>query len=252
MPDFQSYILCMAPRSGSTLMCQLLADCGVAGAPGTFFHNASVVAWGEKQGVTVPEGATEAEKVGAALEAILPVGRGATEVLGMRLQMHSFNYFLSDLRVLHPGLPDDLARVERVFGPTLFIHLTREDKVAQAVSYVRASQTGLWHVAPDGREIERLSPPAEPRFDAEAIGAWRETFEAYDRRWRDWFAAEGIVPLEVGYDDLAGDPKGELRRVLEALGVDVTLADGVEIGAKKLADGMSEDWAARFRAGKTL
>ncbi len=115
------------------------------------------------------------------------------------------------------------------------------------MSYVRASQTGLWHMAPDGREIERLAPPGEPRFDGEAIGAWKEIFEGYDRRWRAWFAAEGIGALALSYDDLSRDPTAALRRVLVALEVDAGRADGVEIGVKKLADGMSEAWEARFR-----
>ena len=34
---------------------------------------------------------------------------------------------------------------------------SRENKLAQAVSLIKAEQTGLWHIAPDGTELERVA-----------------------------------------------------------------------------------------------
>ncbi len=237
--QYQSYIICTSPRSGSTLLCQLLTSSGVAGVPKTPFHNASVAG---------AEGNAGRERVAEALSKAIDQGRGRSDIFGMRLQMHSFRYFLDDLALLHPDLPGDRARLDKVFGPTLCLHLTRRDKLAQAVSYVRASQTGLWHQAPDGSEIERLSEPAEPVFDPAAIRDQIDTFEAYDKAWHDWFHREGIDPFRVNYEDLARDPIATLRRILDALSLDKARADAVEIGVAKLADATSEAWKTRFRA----
>lgn len=244
MAEFQSYIICTSPRSGSTLLCQLLRSSGVAGDPISPFNNASVLEWGRENGVVAPD----ADVMRAALEAAMRKARGQTDVAGMRLQMHSFRYFIEDLRALRPDAPSDCARAEMAFGRILWIFLTRSDKVAQAVSYVKAEQSGLWHATPDGREIERLSPPAEPAYDHDRIGRQVETFRGYERAWRDWFRAEGIAPVEISYDALSRDPVGTLRTMLVALGADESRADGVEIGVGKLADAVSADWIARYRA----
>lgn len=211
----------------------------MAGFPQTPFHNASV---------TGEQVASDPARVRKSLEKALAKGRGEADIFGMRLQMHSFPHFIEDLGLLHPELPTDRQRIQAVFGAVLCIHLTRTDKLAQAVSYVRATQTGLWHRAPDGSEIERLSPPAEPYFDADAIRTELETFEAYDNSWRDWFARESLRPVTLTYEALAQDPISTVRSLLSEMHLDETAADSVGVTTAKLADATSEDWMKRYRA----
>ena len=40
MADFEAYVICTSPRSGSTLLCKLLVATGVAGLPASHFHEA--------------------------------------------------------------------------------------------------------------------------------------------------------------------------------------------------------------------
>ena len=163
----------------------------------------------------------------------------------------SFDFFTQKLAVLHSGLSSDAERFQAAFGRTLFLHLTRRDKVEQSVSYVKARQTGLWHAAPDGTELERLSPPQEPAYDAGEIRARFEEVTAYDRDWERWFATEKIDPLRVTYESLSTDPTGTLRRILDRLGLDREAAADVQPGVAKLADGTSRDWVARFAPSST-
>jgi len=248
MSRYDAYIICTSPRSGSTLLTQLLRASGVAGYPRTPFHKGSVIDWARMKGIDVGPGVAPGARTRAAIAAARTAGKGETAVFGTRLQRHSFAPFVADMATAYPEGATDLARIEAAFGKTLFIHLTRPDKLAQAVSVVRATQTGLWHMAPDGREIERLAPPADPVFDAEAIRTEKDTFDAYDRDWRAWFRSEGISPLKVTYDALSDDPIGTLRHILKALGADATQADSVEVGVKKLADTLSAEWIARYQA----
>lgn len=249
---YDAYIICTSPRSGSTLLTQLLRSSGVAGYPRTPFHKSSVLEWAKMKEIDLGPSTVERDRVRAALRAARAVGRDAQGLFGTRLQRHSFRYFIDDLNAAYPDCRSDVERIEAAFGKTLFVHLTRADKLAQAVSVVRATQTGLWHMAPDGREIERLSPAADPVFDAKAIREELRQFEAYDRDWRAWFAEQGIAPLEIQYDALSADPIGVLRSVLKALNVDPSKADGVDIGVKKLADDLSADWMARYQAEEGL
>ena len=105
-----------------------------------------------------------------------------TGIFGLRLQRHSFDFFIKQLLLLYPAHSNCVERFQAAFGQTLFVHLTRRDKVAQAVSYVKARQTGLWHAAPDGTELERLSPPQKPAYDAGEIRAWVEENDSPRRR----------------------------------------------------------------------
>ena len=248
MAGFDAYIICTSPRSGSTLLCRLLAATGIAGNPDSYFHRTSLAAWCEDLELTPDAALSEQEVLGAVFNAAIAEGSLDTGMFGVRLQRHSFDFFARQLEARHPGLPDDAARLEAAFGRTTFVHLTRRDKVAQAVSYVKASQSGLWHMAPDGTELERLSPPREPRYDVEALRTQYAEMTEADRAWERWFDQQEIRPLRLTYEDLAADPAAVLRKVLGHLGLNADAAAGARPPVARLADATSRDWVERFRA----
>ena len=241
-------MICFGPRSGSTLLCGLLAATGVAGRPGSHFHGASLDRWRAAHGLSGRSFTCRRDALRAVFDAARAAGTGNAGLFGLRMQGEGFGFFRSQLAILHPGKLSDAARIEAEFGRTLFIHLVRPDKLDQAISYVRADQTGLWHRNADGTELERLAPPAEPHFDPDAIARRVIDLSARDAAWAEWFAAEGVEPLRVGYEDLSADPRGTLERVLAALGLDPAAARAVEPPTAKLADAMSKDWRRRFEA----
>ena len=247
---YDSYVICTSPRSGSTLLCKLLAATGVAGNPKSYFHEPSIADWLEYAGAGPCDLADERYALETVFKAVLAKGSLDTGMFGLRLQRHSFNFFIRKLAVRCPGFSCDVERLQAAFGRTAFIHLTRRDKVEQAVSFVKAMQTGLWHRAPDGTELERLAPPQEPVFDPAEIGKHVEVFTAYDRQWESWFAEERIEPIRMTYEALSSDPAGTLRRLLEDLGLDGKAASGIAPGVAKLADSTNQDWVARFRSEK--
>lgn len=244
MPD--GYVICGTPRTGSTLLCGLLADTGMAGAPDSFFWAPTLSDWAQEWGLP----ATRALDEAAFLEAAIRAGRGGTPVFGLRLMQESLTGLRALLRRVlpEPGEAGDAALMRRAFGELLFLHLSRADRVAQAVSLVKAEQTGLWHRGPDGREIERLAPPAPPRYDFTRLRRQVAALEAGDAAWEDWFRAQGITPLRLDYDALSADPAATLERVLAGLGL--RLPDGAQVrpGVARLADALSAEWIARYHA----
>ncbi|MEO1200576.1 MAG: Stf0 family sulfotransferase [Pseudomonadota bacterium] len=248
MADFQSYILCTSPRSGSTLLCKLLQETGVAGVPDSHFHEPSVSDWLDDYGVSDQPFVTERDALSAVFDAAMTRGTGKTGIFGLRLQRRSFEFFMQKLNVLHPGLASDRARIETTFGRTLFVYLTRRDKLDQAISFVKATQTGLWHQAPDGTELERLSVPQEPVYDADEIARQIDLAIRLEAEWQAWFAGEAIDPLRITYDDLSADPYVAVGRILDRLGVDQVVANDRTLPVAKLADATNSAWAARFRA----
>lgn len=240
MTEPRAYILCTSPRSGSTLLCKMLTATGVAGKPKSYFHGPNHDEWRSDLGL---DGSADLARIFVEAQ---HRGRAGTDLFGLRLQRHSFSAFTKALAVLHPDQADALARIEARFGPTRFIHLTRRDKVAQAVSFEIARQSGLWHRAPDGREIERLAPPAEPQFDETALRARIDEFRQFDAAWQDWFASHALQPMTLTYEDLAAAPHKGLARVLQFLDLDPTRAATVSLPVARLADARNADWCARL------
>ena len=249
MEKYDSYVVCTSPRSGSTLLCKLLAATGVSGNPASYFFDPSVEDWLADLDIKVDAGKTEREVLKVVLREVVKKGRSGTGMFGLRQQAHGLAFLSKKLADLYPREATDAVRFQRAFGTTLYIHLTRDDKIAQAVSFVKARQTGLWHMAPDGSELERSAPHRELSYDVKALQGCVETMMAYDYSWYEWFLRAGIKPLRIRYDDLANDPVGILRDVLGRLGLDQAAAKGSVPGVKKLADTTSVQWAAQFRAG---
>jgi len=248
VPGTSAYVICTAPRSGSTLLCMLLAATGVAGDPKSYFHVASVDRWAESLGIEPDPSLSERARLAKVFAGARVAGRSGTAVFGLRLQAHSLTFFRDQLALLYPDAPDDRARLRSAFGPTRFLSLHRTNKIDQAVSHLMAKQTGVWHVAADGREIERLAPPTEPVYDAAAIRRGIAQLEAWDSLWESWFAREGITPLRIDYDALADDPRKTVQGVLEDLGRDPSTASGLAVPTLKLADATNREWARRFRS----
>ncbi|MEL6677364.1 MAG: Stf0 family sulfotransferase [Pseudomonadota bacterium] len=235
------YMICTSPRSGGTLLCTLLRATGVAGWPESHFHGPALGRWARSFGL--PEDAPLADIVSAALTR----GRAGGPVFGMRQQWPSVPLLLEALASCRAE-GTDRARLEGAVGPLRYIHLSRPDKLAQALSLIRAEQTGLWHRNADGSVYEQKEACRADGYDADAITRQITAFEAYDANWRMWFEKEGITPLTLTYDALADDPSGTLAKVLAWIGLDPAHADGVAAPTRKLADDLSTRMAARYVA----
>jgi LPS sulfotransferase NodH len=242
----RAYILCGTPRTGSTLLCGLLTDHGL-GAPHSFYRRQNITEWAEDWGLPSRDTMGETAFQRAYLAAAIAEGKGGTPIFGFRLMKENLSELSAILDTLYPGLPSDRARLEHAFGPVLYLHVSRDDKLAQAISLVRARQSGLWHRAPDGTEIERLAPPQTPAYDFDHLSATLAELEAHDADWHRWFDAEGIDPLSLTYETLVENPAAALARICDALGQPAPDPATVIPATARLSDAVNESWAARFR-----
>ena len=142
------------------------------------------------------------------------------------------------------GLPDPTgaglrAAIDDVVGERpLLVYVSRPDKVHQAVSFWRAVQTQIWRT-PTTRKTDDIAV-----YHAGGIGHLLTILLEQDRGWRDWFAAEGITPLEVDYRDLASDSTAVVGKVLLELGLDPDAAPPPVI--ERQADIRSNAWVERY------
>jgi LPS sulfotransferase NodH len=243
---FDGYIICGTPRTGSTLLCSLLASTKAAGNPDSFYGRKFMPDWAAEWRLPARDTMSEKDFSTAYLNGAIAAGKGGTGIFGLRLMRENLDELSEILDQIFPDLPSDRARLEKAFGRMLYIHLSREDKLAQAISLIKAEQTGLWHVAPDGTEIERLAPPEEPHYDFARINREVLELERYDTAWNSWFAAQGIEPLCIGYESLSANPALALAGICEALGIEAPNAGDVSPGVAKLADETSLEWMRRY------
>lgn len=234
------------------MLCKLLAATSVAGNPGSLFHKPCIDAWLGYYGLENAKYAAPEGQLNAIFAAAIVRGKGDTDVFGLRMQRGSFEFFMTQLRRLHPGKATDLERLEAAFGPLVFIHLSRVDRLDQAISRLRAEQTGLWHLNADGSDLERDVPSREEGYDPAAIRAYLSEIKKSEEAWNDWFDRQSIKPLRVTYETLSQDPQAILASVLTALGTDPSIAKTVQPQTTKLADETNRDWHARFEAEAAL
>jgi LPS sulfotransferase NodH len=246
-----SYFICTTPRSGSTLLCKLLAATGKAGNPDSFYHrDAFMREWAAEWGLPDPETLSRGAFERAYLDAARRAGEAGTGIFGMRLQQDYLSALSDTLDRIYPGLHSDTHRFERAFGPIVYLHLSRADKVAQAVSLVKAEQSGLWHLNADGSDYERLGPPREPAYDFQAIRREVVDLERADLAWVAWFDRHRISPLRISYETLAEHPAETLTEICKALGIEAPEAATIKPRLAKLSDAMNLDWVRRYQADR--
>ena len=246
MTNFGSYIICATPRSGSTLLCDLLNASRIAGRPDSFFRYESFPWWADYLNVSTEHWDAQGKFDSAYLSAVKDWGSNGTPVFGMRLMWESVTDLSKRLEWFYPDLPEDSARFAAAFGNPLYLHLSRADKISQAISRYRAEQSGLWHRYSDGSERERLKPGQEPAYDAHAMSKIVASLEEQDSLWASWFQQQGIHPIPVEYEKLASNPQNVLSSVLSELGLDCTIAASVNPKSAKMADSESQAWADRL------
>lgn len=182
------------------------------------------------------------------LDAARRAGSDAFGTFGLRIMWREVTDVTARLATLFPGVSAGVGSFEAAFGPLRVVHLTRTDKATQAVSRVRAERSGLWHLNADGTERERLPSAGPLAYDPQALRYFADRAAAQDAAWRAWFDAQKIEPLTVTYKDLAASPVREAGRILAHIGADPDNASSVHPATASLADTLSADWLARYKA----
>jgi trehalose 2-sulfotransferase len=260
-----SYLVCATPRSGSTLLCDLLDQTGIAGHPEEYFEalrhsglprrpheyfdperHANIVerlAFREMpDGAATPSDLWRPETYGRYLAWAIDAGTTSNGVFGAKLMWGYLGDFATLLRGIDSmaGLPvPDL--LGRAFPNLHYVRITREDKVRQAVSLWRAVQTQAWQRERGGGGAQAR----EPVFSFRAINYLVRQLTAHDASWDAYFLGLGHEPLKLTYEELAEAHEPVIRRVLEHLGLPAPAELGFDRPRLTIqADQLSESWVA--------
>lgn len=228
------------------MLCYMLAATGRMGAPNSFFRQEDLRDWAKDWNIPLSGLPGAPEPSSDFLQGALAAGRGDTPVFGMRLMYESLPALLDYLCALSPANGPDKTLLETAFGPLVFIHLHREDTIAQAISLLRAEQSGLWHKAADGTDIERLEPTQAQGYDFDRLQDHVERLTSQKAGWQRWFQDQGLSPILVTYTELTDHPAQILRRICKAARVAAPQSSCIKPVTAKLRDSTSDAWRARY------
>jgi len=252
----QCYFLCATPRTGSNLLCEALWVTGVAGHPIEHF-----LSFGK---VVSPSHSVER------LAAAYIEGSSENGVFGTKVMAEYFSTIIDHLR----AIGGEATPVEQLLGnffPNLrYIHISRKDKIRQAISLEKAIQTNQW-VCDKGNfsemvirgapttvgvwyrdflsqlEQQRGAEKAPLRYDFDRLLAHYEGIIQGEKIWTDYFHAAGVTPFEIVYEDLAANKSQVVKALLDYLDLPVTDPNVFELeGLQRQHDAINNEWAECF------
>lgn len=243
MGQINSYLICATPRTGSTLLCSLLKSTAVAGYPESYFREPDELSWADRWEIPrSPDGVID---FAGYLRATRDAGSTDNKVFAARIMWGGMDYVVDKLGVLHPELAGaDLDLLHRAFGDTRFVYLQRENVLAQAVSWFRAEQTGVWH---ETGQSKSDSGEQAAQFDFDGINELVHVIGEHNKAWRRWFTTIGIQPYPVRYEDLDSDPIGTTLDILDFLNLDLPSNRTINARNIRLADELSAQWMDQYR-----
>ena len=208
--DRKKIFLCMTPRSGSSYLSSVLR----ANKLGQFNEHFRVVQGSLETAIENDKLKTFEDWVHTRIKK-----RSAHGHFGVKLDWLQF------IPVYYLGAYD------YYFRDASFIYLTRGDILMQAISRYISSTTGYFHSTNVEKE-ETLKE--EVPFDFDAI--WKHVVHLAEmqKAWELFFAAEGISPLRITYEDIDEDACAVVRRIIAYAGLEEPKKLELETDFKKV------------------
>jgi trehalose 2-sulfotransferase len=247
----QSYIICCTPRSGSHLLAGGLDSSGIAGHPNERFPRlSSTSSHSPSQADRLvtqppPESSYDHELDSEYVRSVIKQGMTQNGVFGITIHWFQLN---DAVRRIHSYLGtfdvNPFDTLSSVFPNLSYIWLRRRDKIAQAVSWYKAIQTGQYVALADEPEQVLTN---EIVFDFKAIKTYWSALRSFDNGWNYFFSSNRVDHFTVDYEDLTANYAPTVRAVLRYLKLNDAM---ISIGAplhRKQSNQQSREWTEKFR-----
>lgn len=214
-------MIAMTPRTGSTHLCASLGMAANIGCPAELFNPRGVVQLEKKR-----------RNVWSFSQYIKSVSEDQGEYAAFKISWLDFKPFIGIYRNIFPNIK--------------IIYLNRLDVVAQAVSLVIASNSGRWHE--NMTEINKPisnSDQMKRNFDLMHICNTIAYLEYEKKNWELFFFSEFINPARINDELFSDDVNTALRFIRKHLELSFVREIDLNIGFKKLADKVNDDWIAK-------
>lgn len=222
VPLQKSYIIASSARSGSNFLSWQLWNSGVLGAPCEYLN--------PNFEMHMMMNRLKASSPADYLAKLLVCRTSSNGIFGLKAHFHNFEAFLKD----YPAFLERLA-------PVSFIYISREDKVAQAVSMAKAYQTAAWTSTMKGNQ-------GASRYDRALIAKCLKEIEQQETNWLTWFEAQHVEPFKVTYEELSADTASVVADIVAFLDAQDDKPEEIIVPAgEKQGDQTNVEWIERFK-----
>lgn len=122
------------------------------------------------------------------------------------------------------------------------IHIERADRLAQAISWEIALQTGSW--------ISQHPQAAAPAYRRAGIDAALDSLADANRELALFFGRNGIVPQHVFYEDLDAHPAEAVARLLTGMGLPPIRVQPERVPLRRQANTTNAAWRHKYLGGE--
>jgi LPS sulfotransferase NodH len=222
------YLICTTMRTGGNLLCQYLTDTKLVGNPLDYSSPWYCFQFGILESGCRPITKDYVNRM---------IGNYSTAgVFGMKLPCLSAEEEIKS-DTLKDLFPDN----------TLYIFLSRENKLQQAISTSVAHQTQRY--LSNQRPLWSDDPSRKAQYSKEKLDEYIAEFSTQDAEWSAYFKRNQVDPLCLTYEELIANPKKVVKSVLKYVGVAIPARFELPPARlEKMADEKSIEWEARYRA----
>jgi LPS sulfotransferase NodH len=228
----RTYLLASVPRAGSTFFSHALWRTGCLGAPLEYLNFEPGGPYGF---------AANAPQVQQQLwRSVLRRRCSPNGVFGLKVFPIQFEQLNHDNP---PLLQEVLSVMLPRGGERRIVYLRRRDRVAQTVSYARASMSGVW------RKEQEDEDAAPIGYSQEALQAAERGIAFQENIWARMFDDLRIEPLELWHEDVLADPAAAAKQVANHVGIEIDPAAAIEVpDVVKQSEGDAAEWIERYSA----
>ncbi len=218
-------VIATTARTGSYFLSDLMKNTGRLGLPKEFF-NPHI----DKDHLTAGMSKPAPLDADSVTERCALVDANGTTPNGVA----AFKVFPSHFQWLLNGIG-----LSAWFPNIRWLHLAREDKVGQAISWAIARQTRTWWG-------KRESSAPAPIYSAVEIETMLLQILADEADWSAYFLRNQIVPHRISYETLEREPAATVAAIAAFLGVQLDQPADTRTTRVKQRAALEEEWRARF------
>lgn len=226
----RTYLLASVPRAGSTHFSHLLWGTGCLGAPLEYLNFLAAGPYGFA--------ANSAELQQELWRSVMRRRCSPNGVFGLK----AFPVQLGELQQANASLLDEVLAVMLPRDrPRRVVYLRRRDRIAQSVSYARASLSGIWHKS---QETAHATPMP---YSREAVESAAQEIAVQEGLWEQMFKELRIDPLRLWHEDVLADPQAAAKQVADYVGVAIDPAAAIQVPPiEKQSEGDGKAWIERY------
>lgn len=236
----KSYRVWHAPRVGSTLLCQMLSDTGIAGRPGEHLtlHGESSLC--ERYGVDNYE---------SLRSAVWSLGTDKNGIFAAKVSAHAASHdkIVQEICGLkNIDVPDSYEDIWSDFFPNCkHIIILRRNKLRQIASWWKAIKDNQWHLINDetSKETDEFY---QDKYDLDAFTHLYHEAVLRDMANGEYLQMNNLSSKTIVYEDLVTEPKRILNEVLTYLDLSELEVELPSIKYKITSSKINEEWVEKY------